>query len=350
MASTIRQLEIKRIYSSRSSGFAPAVTEAAPAVRFSLLGIVTLLLAGSWIYLAWWPADRLMLTNVIRAGLVHVPIAGGLGGLIGLAPGDLADPAPPEGTKAMVLPEEMGPAPDDAAQQARAAEGAKVMMILGAIMESWLTFATIAGCWLAMCAGAAVSSAPIAAAEKRRSALMGAVLIGVAATWVGLRLWQAQPIIGLGDANTATAATGSEMAFVALILIAAWLAASTLTPRGVGAVAVVLTLLLIAGGALTWIKFQRSYPTVAPRLAAATGMAIAVMIGALAGRRLVGLFRVGVVLIVFAAIVSVVGLALADAFDGVHTHELTATTYALVAAVPVAYAAVLLGARAVRLR
>ncbi|MCH7813953.1 MAG: hypothetical protein IID40_08025 [Planctomycetes bacterium] len=350
MATTIRQLDIRRIYTSRSAGFAPAVTEAKSGARFSVLGVLTLLLAGSWIYLAWWPADRLLGRNLIQAGLVHFPMVGGLGALLGLAPADLANPAPPEGTEAMVLPDEMGPPSDDAARQASQAQGVRAMKVLTAIMESWLALATLTGCWLAMCAGAAINSAPIAAAEKQRPILMGAVLIGLAAVWLGYRLWQAHRIIALGDSNAAATGTGTEIAFVTLVLIAVWLSVAALTPRGVGAVAAVLTLLLIGGGALIWIKLETLYPSVAPRLAAVLGTAIAVLVGALAGRRLIGLFRVGVVLAVVAAIVSVAGLALANAFGGVHTHELTATTYALVAAVPVAYAVVLLGARAVGLR
>ncbi len=217
------------------------------------------------------------------------------------------------------------------------------MRWLGGTMWTWLAISTVVGGWLGLCGGAAAAGVPVADGARRRRMVLGAIVLALVACGISIRLWKGQGALGLSRTTT-------EIAFVAMVFSVAWLLAVTLPGRSAGRVAGVLTLLLIGAIALTGVKLQTGYPSGAPRIAVVVGMVIAILIGATVVNRSAGLHRVAVGLVLFAAVATVIALKVASSMGGVHTHDLTFTTYVAVGAVQASYAVVLCGAVALRLR
>ena len=354
MASTTQQLEVRRIYTVRSGRAAPVAVEIRARAPFSVLGAMSLIVAATWFYLTWWPADRLITTNVTTATLVRLSAVGdplGFDRLFGRAPPELANPAPPEDTEPMVLPEEEGPpAEKDANLEQLQAEASRALAWLAGDMWAWLAITTIVGAWLALCGGSAVAGSPITDSARRRPAILLAIVLALVAVWIGTKLWRNAPLFAAGGSRAATAGPGAEIAFVALALLVGWLLAAALPTRRAGVAAVVLALALVGGGVLTQVKLETGYPAAAPRIAAVTVMVIAALIGAAAHRRTASLHRWAVVLILVATVATIIGLQVAESFGGIHTHALTGTTYVCLFAAQASYAAVLAVALALRLR
>lgn len=344
MTNSTQQIEIRRVYSSSPARAATIKVGGRARVRISILGVMNLLAAGVWIYVAWWPADRLIIANLSMTGLIHLSATGGLDGLFGNAPSDVANPAPPEGTEAVYGNAESGrEAPDEAAKAEILAESERTLLRIGITMETWFALATIVGAWLALCGGAAVASRPVVDPGRRRRLLRVAIILGLVATGIAVKLWK-------GGTGAASALTLVEMAFVAVVMVVAWSLAAALPRRAAGRTAMVLCLILIGGIALSAMHYERGHPAGAPRVGAALGMVIAALIGAASARRLVGLHRAAVAIVLLGAIGTMILLKIASSLGSVHTHTLTAATYAGMAALPILYAAVLLAALAVRLR
>jgi len=354
MASTTRQLEVQRIYSVRSGRAAPVAVETRARVPFSVLGAMSLIVAATWLYLTWWPADRLISTNLTTTTLARLSAMGdplGVDRFFGRAPPELANPAPPEDTEPMVLPEEEGPpAETGPSPQQIQAEASRALAWLAGDMCAWLAITTIVGAWLALCGGSAVAGSPITDSARRRPLILVAIVLALVAVWIGVKLWKKEPLFAVGGSHAATIAPGAEIAFVALALLVGWLLAAALPTRWAGAAAVVLTLALVAGGVLTWVKLEAGYPAAAPRIAAVAVMVMATLVGAAAHRRTAVFHRWAVVLILVATVATVIGLQVAESFGGIHTHALTGTTYVCLVAAQASYAAVLAAALALRLR
>ncbi|HUU85456.1 MAG TPA: hypothetical protein VM243_18305 [Phycisphaerae bacterium] len=344
MSTGADQLQIRRIYSSSPAKAATISVAGAARARFSVLGVLHLLVAGVWLYVAWWPADRLIITNLSTTGLIHLSATGGLDGLFGSAPSNVANPAPPEGTEAVYLNAKTARgAPDKAARAEALAESERTLTRIGVTMETWFVLVTIVGGWLALCGGAAAAGIPVLDAGRRRQLLRVAIVLGLVAAGIAIKLWK-------GGSGAASPLTVVEIAFVAVVMLVAWSMAVALPRRAAGRTAAVLGLILIGGIALTAMQYGRGYPAGAPRVAAALGMVIAALIGAVAARRLVGLQRVAVVMVLLAAVGTMILLKIAGSLGSVHTHTLDVSTYAWVGVVPASYAAALLAALALRLR
>jgi hypothetical protein len=350
---TTRRLEIRRVYSaSPTRAVAISAGRAAP-LQFSILGIMSLAVAAAWTYAVWWPGDRFATRNLMLTALA-VPVGGaqlGIDTLLGNVPEDLADPAPPEGTQAEfpaadaeVLVGPVGPEPE--AIEA----GQRTMREVYIDIWVWLVVMAVAGSWLALSGGAAAAGYPVTDAAKRRPMMLAAVIAALVAAVLARQLWNGRGTLGLGESV-------SEIAFVALALVVTYLLAVSLTARTAGRLALLLALLLIIVGGLAWRDWYTesyaicdSYPAAAPRIAAVAVMVVAGLAGAAMSRRSVGLHRIGVVLVLAAAITTVAALKYAESAGGIHTHTLSASTYAVALLVPGCYAVVLVGALALRLR
>ncbi len=350
MTSGAHQLEIRRIYSASPARAAASAARGAEP-RFSLLGVFSLLVAGAWVYLAWWPVDRLVSRNLLLT-VMQAPGAGttwDLDHLLGRAPDDLAHPAPPEGTEAVAPLEEstglVGPDPEHADGQLQA-----TMRSLYTTMWVWFVVTTAAAFWLAMCGGAATAALPTTDPAKRRPLLLTTVILALVAAGLAKALWLGAPVLGLHSPYP-------EIAFVVCLLVAVYILGVTLSPRAASWTAGVSGLALVGlGGMLArdWYTGSyaifNSYPPAAPRIAATLLMVVAVLAGAATFRRLIGLHRVAVALIVGAAVTTVVALGYADHLGGIHTHTLSTATYASITAAQVAGAVLLVGAVRLRVR
>lgn len=355
MSAATRQLEVRRVYSARPGGAVPVTMQRRAPARFSVLGAMSLLLAASWLYLTWWPADRLIGANVMAAAINRLSASGsdplGFGPWLGSAPEDLANPAPPEGTAPLVgaaektPPAEAGPTSHEITPQ-----NERAMKWLLGDMWAWLAIATFVGGWLAMCGGAAAAGAPITNPTRRRQAVLLAIMAAMGTAWLGMSLWKNDPILGASASYAQTLERAAEIAVVVLAVLAAWLLAAALSPGWARAAAIVLAAALIGGGILTSVKLETGYPAAAPRLGAVAGMLIAALIGASAYRRTAWLHRAAIVLVLVATGATLAGVTVAESFGGVYTHELTAGTYAYLAAGQASYAFVLGAALALRLR
>ena len=131
----------------------------------------------------------------------------------------------------------------------------------------------------------------------------------------------------------------------------------TLSTRAVGVVAGLLAVVLGGIGGLAWRDWYRetyavfaSYPAAALRITAVCLMVVAILAGAFMSRRSVGLHRIGIILIVIAAVTTLAALKYAESAGGIHTHVLSGTTYVVIGAAQLACAGVLAGALALRLR
>jgi len=347
MTSAIRQLDVRRIYSVRSGAAAPVAVGARATGRFTALGTISLLTAALWTYLAWWPADRLILTNLMTASLNHLSASGGMLGLehvFARAPEGIAGPAPPDGTTPFLAP----PAGTGAGEFGPAASGdeppgMQAMAWLAGDMYAWLTVTTVVGIWLAFCGGAALAGAPFVDGARRRPVIIAAVLIAMLAAWMGSNLWDKEPLPGLSETST-------ELLFAAAMVLIGWLLVVALPPRSALLAGVVLMVALAGGGALTWLRLETGYPTAAPRIAAAVGLIIAGLFGTVARRRVISLHRVAVVFILVATVTTLVALKVADSHGGIQSHHLTFTTYAGIAGAQLSFAAILAGALALRAR
>jgi hypothetical protein len=317
---------------------------------------MSLTVAAAWVYTTWWPADRLIMRNLMLAGMTSVPVHGGTAGLdqlFGEVPEDLADPAPPEGTEAVAAPREEEAdfaAPPNPDFEELAIQGQQVMTRLYVDMWVWLGVTTLAAAWLALSGGSAAAGLAVIDPAKRRLGVVVAVIAAVLAAWLARRLWQGQSIPVLPHSV-------AEVAFVACGLAVAYLLATSLSSRGAGLLAIVLALGLVGIGGWAWrdwytqsFELFESYPLAAPRIVAVVLMVVAALAGAGMFRRSVGLHRIAVVLILVAAITTAAALKYAAANGGVHTQTLSGTTYVGLAAAQVSYAAVLIGVLAVRLR
>ena len=79
-------------------------------------------------------------------------------------------------------------------------------------------------------------------------------------------------------------------------------------------------------------------------------MAIAALAGAAMSHRSISLHRIAIGLILAAAITTLATLKYAESIGGIHSHTLSATTYAVVVIAQVSYGLVLVGALVLRLR
>jgi hypothetical protein len=317
------------------------------------LGITSLAVAGVWIYLVWWPGDRFATHNLMLTGLT-MPVTGGalgLDNLLGTVPKELADPAPPEGTEAMVQPGEEGPLPEQVGPEPDEIEaGQQILRRLYIDMWVWLAISTVAVAWLALAGGSAAAGFPVADPAKRRQAVLAAGIAVVVALGVARQLWRGQAVMGLPDWMT-------EVVFVGLGLVAAYLLAVTLPTRAAGMLAASMALALVVIGGLAWRDWYtetyalcNSYPAAAPRIAAVVLTATAALAGAAMARHSIGLHRIATVAIIAAAITTLATLKYAESTGGIHSCTLGATTYAGIMLAQVSYGLVLIGALALRLR
>ncbi len=348
-----RRLEIRRIYSVTPAKAAVVSAGRAAPLQVSVLGILSLAVAASWIYAAWWPGDRFATRNLMMTGLA-VPMAGGglgLDGLLGLVPEDLADPAPPEGTEAADFGDaaEFGPAMTTAGPEEIEA-GQATMRSLYIDMWVWLVVTSVAGAWLAMAGGAAVAGFPVTDQAKRRAMFLAAAIAAVLASVVARQLWHGRSVLGL---------TGvvPELALVGLAVLVAYVLAVCLSTRTAGLAAGALGLGLVVVGGLAWRDWYtgtqaicESYPASAPRIAAVAALVVAGLAGAAMFRRSNTLQRGAVVLMLAAAITTVAALKYAESAGGLHSDGLTGSAYALVVLAQLSYAAVLVGAQVLRTR
>lgn len=354
---TTRQLEIHRIYSAGPARAAAIPAQKTSAVRrVSVVGAMSLAVAAAWVYVAWWPADRLISRNLMLAGLANMPLRGdalGFGQVFGEAPEDLADPAPPEGTDAVVPAGEEGgafggPADDDF--EALGASGQRVMERLYADMWAWLIVTTLAALCLALSGGSAAAGLRVTDPTKRRRRILGATLVALIAAWIASRLWQGRGALMLPE-------TVLEAAFVACGLGAAYLLVTALRARAAGLLAILLAAGLAVVTGWAWrdwytesFELFESYPAAAPRIVAVVLMVVAALAGAAMFRRSVGLHRITVVLIAVAAVTTAAALKYAASSGGVHTHTLSGATYVFLVAAQASYAVVLVGALGLRAR
>ncbi len=365
MTTTGRQLEIRRIYSASPTRAAATIrtqARAGPRLRFSALGPLSLLVAAAWTFVVWFPADRLILTNVMRTGLAHLSdLSGGevsFADFLGTAPDDLADPTPPADSEETVppaaahdsgaAPEAAGPTDEERAE--REAQSTRLLVRLNIDKWVWLIVTTFTACWLAMSGAASVAGAQVTDPARRRQLLMGASILMLLAAVVGVRLWHGKPLPGLPK-------PAGEITFVAFAALAVYALALALRPWLAGVAAVLLGLVAVCvGGAAFYDWWSGSlglvevYPLFAARMAPVVLLVVAGLAGAAMARRAVGLHRAGVVLILVATVVTLGGLKYAESIGGVHTHVLTAGDYGKLAIAQSAYAWVLIGALALRLR
>ena len=355
MTTMAQQLEIRRIYSSSPTRAAATIrTKGRERTRTSVLGPLSLIVAAAWIYVAWWPADRLIGANLMGTGLGYMAaLSGGeltLADLFGAPPEDRANPAPPEGTEAVLLVEDepvVGPPePTPEEIQERAAESELLMGKLYADMWVWLAVTTLGGVCLALAGGAAAANAPVADAAKRRQLGLAGAFAAMLSVVIGAWLWKQH---GGHDLHQ----TLGEVGFVAAALVASYLFALALTPRVAGRLAVVLTLLLVGIGGFAWHDWAQEefkYPAFAVRIVPVVLMVIAAVAGAAMFRRVARLHRVSVAAVLAATAVTVIALKVAESLGGVHTHQPDTGTYAMLVVAQSSYAWVLLAALALRLR
>jgi hypothetical protein len=209
---------------------------------------------------------------------------------------------------------------------------------------------TVAAAWLALAGGSAAAGFPMTDPAKQRQAVLVAVIAALVAFGVARQLWRGQAVLGLPDWMT-------ETAFVGLGLVAAYLLAVALPTRAAGTLAALLAVALVVIGGLAWRDWYTgtyalcdSYPAAAPRVTAVALMAIAALAGAAMSHRSISLHRIATVLILAAAITTLATLKYAESTGGMHSHTISAMTYAVIVAAQVSYALVLVGALLLRLR
>jgi len=363
MTTSTQQLDIRRIYSSSPARAATTVRTKATTrrrTRFSVLGPLSLLIAGAWVFVAWWPAFRVIGANLTLTALNHYSAISGeevtLADLFGTAPDERANPAPPEGTEAYVGPVEqtpgppapVGPSPEEA--EAIQAESERIMRSLYIDIGVWWAVTTLVAGWLAMGGGAAVAGNPVTDPSKRSPMVLVAIIAVLAAALIGSRLWSGLSVFGLPKLV-------GEAAFVLAVLVAAYLLAKCLSPRFAGTLAAILGIALAGVTAVAcydWysdaLGLVEVYPAFAPRIVPVALVFVAVLAGAALHRRAVGLHRSAVFAVLLAAVVTVAALKIASQLGGVHTHTLSLNTYAAVACLQAAYAPLLAILLALRLR
>lgn len=327
-----------------------------------MVGLLTLAIAGAWIYAAWFPADKFMTVALFRTELNQPGGILGSSGLFGAPPPELANPTPPEGEESVNGEEEEGdePAVVGPTIEELRTEARRITTHLVADMMLWLTVMTVAGYYLAFSAGAAISGLPTVDHAKRRPLLMMATILAMAGCWIGWRLWNFDPV-GWGEASLSD--SRAEIALAVVVALVSFLLAATL-PRSAAGLASLLLLVALGCSAVwvlgcvgaedqwvpPWKELNRGYPIEAPRFAALAGLAIAVLAGTQASRHLKKLRSVANWVVCLAVLSTVVAIVYADQFGGFQQNSPGIAVYGKIALAQLAYIPVVGGALLLKLR
>ncbi|MFQ5491474.1 MAG: hypothetical protein ACE5GE_12200 [Phycisphaerae bacterium] len=339
---TIRQLEIRRIYSAspiRAAATGPATPR---PVGVSRLGIATLIVAAAWIYAAWFPADRFMIASLFRTQLNQPPAASGvdLSVLLQRPSQDSEGPAPPEGTEPAASRGDAEPASisPQAPDAELVAEAMATFKHLYGDMACWLAVMTATGCYLALCAGSSITLTPVVDDARRRQLVLAAACAVLLSILLALGLWRENlKLLGLVQVPKPVV----EVLLVSSVAFCSWVLLVTVSSRTAGWVAVVAAVGLLIAGVWTWQTYGRGYPTVAPRFAALCGMVVAVLAGASACHRSFQLYGYAILAMLGATALTAVAIKYADHFGGFQNHSPPLTTYAFIAIAQLSYALVL---------
>ncbi len=358
-------LQVKTIFSvsePRRSRSRPSVRPARPPSRPSsgrvfppVLGVLTLLVGATWLYVTWYPLDRYLGRQMMMRGLAEMSID--WSALMPAPPASVADPSPPsvdlddtgddewpEGDPETVV--EYEPV-DGGLEESHGGDlpAAQILHRLSLDMYTWLTVTTAVIAWLALCGGAGLAGAAgRGAARNVLRTLMVILGLGVAglAAWFWCYAWLADQHEWLAWGVGVRPPDVAEIVLVAGVALWCVLASAVLT-RGWAAVLAIGLLLTLAGlAAHTWNEYEAAWPQIRPRIAVLMLFAMAALVGTIATGRARGLHAAAVVLILLA------GGATVGAMTFAHQHEffsdltVTATTYVKAFGIQSAYALLLL--------
>lgn len=335
---TFRQLEIRRVYSASPGRAAGSLAVPARPMGVSKLGIATLIVASAWIYAAWFPTDRFMITALFMTQLNQPPEASGLDlSMLLKRPGPQDEgPAPPEGTEPVASVEDprtsAGSIP--ASDPDLIAQAKRTTQYLVGDMFCWLAVMTVTGCYLAFCAGSSITLTPIVDAQRRRQLILVAAVALLLSILLARGLWHQDPFANIPK----------PIAEVFLVLLAgfvSWVLLVMVTPRTAQWLAIVAAGLLLVGGFRTWQIYGTGYPTAAPRIAAVVAMTIALLAGASATRRSSQLYGYAIWTVVAATVLTMFAIWYGDHLGGFQEKSPALQTYALIAMAQLSYALVL---------
>ncbi|UCG17234.1 MAG: hypothetical protein JSV19_04225 [Phycisphaerales bacterium] len=189
------ELEVNTVFSTTERGQTRSARARAPRSPTPWLGLISLAVAMTWVYVTWFPVNRSIKHGLLVLGLQEWSDQSGeidMSFLFAPPPADLAHPAQPQDSR---LDEDADAETDPQKQAASAGDepepreadvgpndGQQLIEQLSVVSYAWLAVATIAACWLAACGGAALRGRWAGRAPSPSASIAGALLFVVAFT------------------------------------------------------------------------------------------------------------------------------------------------------------------------
>lgn len=324
------ELNITVIYSD-SGVVSPTIKQSSSAGRLDarrMLGCLTLLVAGAWLFATWFPISHFLRKELMWVSLSSLDVSQ----FFGPPPANLANPAQPNRNNADDSLMELKDTPEVSAHKSGAASSlpqganrhAKTQVILKRLTGAnyaWVTTMTIAGCWLAIVGGASVGGWLTGSDLSWLMRLLAILMFAV----VAIVTWSYWPSPG----EKAELPQILQYAYAGAFALLALAVCANSSKAGAVWMFVLGLVVLGAYGGLLWRSYPGGWgiPLFAWPALWFGVMVVTALLGAALSSHVRGLTSAAVVLIFVSCLATVVGIWYGQRNGGFLTYTPTVTTY-----------------------